>query len=642
MLVVIAARRMAGALRSAGTRRSLVPRRRRSLSIIGLAMPALAALALSTAHAVAQTPSFDTGTDLLAPSPEGNLKVLEHFQPQNDDAAADADEAPPAGSFTAPSRIGATPVYGISPGFGAGSTGFDPTNTGQHNTLAQAPTSAATPAQAEPDTTFEPVPTDTPPPPPNPPQPTPATPADVEPLRAAQRAGAVLPPIAETLPVSNPPAQVYPQAAANRPGATAPIPPAADFSAFLPSAETPAPGTPPLNTLLPGTPQRLLPIAEGDPYAQLGMRAGSFLLYPSAELSAGYNSNPENVPHGPPSSLFVVAPELQVQSDWSRHSLTADIKGTYDEYGADLSPSLNQPYFDSVIDGRIDVRRNTQILLEDRFLVSTNNPGSPNNQAGLAKLPIYTDAGGTLGLAQTFNRLQVTGKATFDRISYENSELTNGESVSNADQDYNQYGGTLRVGYELDPGLKPFVEGGGDERVYDLEFDAAGLQRDSTGSSVKVGGDVDLFGSLTGEIALGYLERVYKDPTLPTISGPTLDGSLIWQATALTTAKLTAASTVTESVLPGTSGEFSRALNLEVDHAFLLWLIGMGQLGYEHDDYVGLGRQDNRYFVSGGLTYKLSRELQLKGTVREDWLTSNVSGVAYNATTVLAGVRLQP
>jgi hypothetical protein len=639
-MLVVAARRMAAALRSAGTRRSLVPRRRRSLRIIGLAAPALAVFALSPSRAMAQTPPFNTGVDLLAPAPEGNLNTPQRFQPRNDEAPADTDQAPAPGSFTTPSRIGARPVYGTAPGFGASNTGFDPTNTGQHNTLAQAPL-VTTAAQAQPDTTFEPVPFAAPPPPPTPPPPSPPPPPDVQPRMAAQRRGAILPAVPETLPVSNPPAQVYPEAAANRAGAVLAIPPATNFSAFMPSAATPAPGTPSINALLPGVPQRPLPIAAGDPYAPLGIHAGSFLLYPSVELTGGYNSNPENVPHGPPSSLFIVAPELQVQSDWSRHSLTADIKGTYTEYGADLTPSLNVPYLNSIIDGRIDVRHNTQILLENRVLVSTNNPGSPNNQAGLARLPIYTDVGGTLGLAQTFNRLQLTAKTTFDRTSYENSVLTNGEVVSNADQDYNQYGGTLRAGYELDPGFKPFVEGGGDARIYDLEFDAAGLQRNSTGSSIKVGGDVDLFGSLTGEIAAGYLTRVYKDPTLPTISGPTLDGSLIWQATALTTAKFTAASTVTESIVPGTSGEFSRAFNLEVDHAFLLWLIGTGQIGYERDNYVGLGRQDNRYFISGGMIYKLNRDLQLKGTVREDWLTSNVSGVAYDATTILAGIRLQ-
>jgi hypothetical protein len=618
-----------------------LPRRHRTLSVPRLAVPALAALALGAIPALAQTPPLpDYSTDLLAPSPEGNPNA-ERFLRQEDNVAAANDQAPPAGAFTTPSRIGATPTYGSPPGFGAGNTGFDSTNTGRGKRLSQTATSAV-PAQAQPDATFEPVPTYAPPaavtPPPSPPPP---TPSEVHPLKAANRPGAVLPALSEALPVSNPPPQVYPQAAANRPGAVVPIPPATNFAAFLPSAETPPPGALPLNTLPLGTPQRPLPVAQGDPYAALGMRAGSFLLYPAVELSGGYSSNPEGVPHGPPSSLFVVAPELQVQSDWSRHSLTADLKGTYDAYGANLSPSLDRPYLDSTIDGRIDVRRDTQILLENRFLLSTENPASPNLPAGLAQLPIYTDIGGTLGVAHTFNRLQLTAKGTFDRISYNNSVLTNGEIVSNADQDYNQYGGTLRAGYELDPGLKPFVEIGGDQRVYDQEFDSSGLQRDSTGRSVKVGGDIDLFGSLSGEIAAGYLQRVYKDPTLPNIDGPTLDGSLLWQVSALTTAKFTAATAVTESVLPGTSGELSRDFNFEVDHAFLLWLIGTGQAGYGHDDYVGLGRQDNRYFVSGGLVYKLSRELQLKGTLREDWLMSNVTGVSYDATSFLAGVRVQ-
>ncbi len=615
-----------------------MPRRRRALSLTGLATVASAAFALYCASAAAQTPQLDSDVDLLAPSPSESLTPLQQFR-RFDGTNAQAAEKPAPEVFT-PSRIGATPQYGTPPGFGAGATGFDSTNTGRRSTLAQA-SIPGVPSQAQPDTTFEPVPTLTPPVPPKPPSspPSPQTP-DIEPSKAATRTGAALPPPAEALPVSNPPAQVYPAAAANRPGAKLPIPPPLDFQ---PSASTPPPGTPLLNTLPLGVvPQRPLPIAEGDPYAPLGMRAGSFILYPAVELSTGYSTNPEHVPAGPGSAFFVVAPELQLQSDWSRHSLTADITGSYTDYGTNLVPSLNVPYFSSTIDGRIDVLRGTHILLENRVLVSTDNPGSPNIQAGLAKLPIYTDVGGTLGLQQTFNRLELTAKGLFDRTTYDNSVLTDGEVVSNTDRNYNQYGGTLRVAYEFNPGLKPFVEVEGDERVYDQEFDSVGLERDSTGTSIKVGGDVNLFGSLTGELAAGYLQRVYKDPTLPNISGPTLDGSLIWQATALTTAKFTSASTVTESVLPGTSGEFSRDFNLQVDHAFRLWLIGTGQVGYGHDDYVGLGRQDNRYFVSTGLTYKLTRQIQIKSTIRQDWLTSNVTGVAYDATSFLLGVRLQP
>ena len=108
----------------------------------------------------------------------------------------------------------------------------------------------------------------------------------------------------------------------------------------------------------------------------------------------------------PGSPYFVVAPELLVQSDWSRHSLTASIVGSYTDYtNGSFVPSLNRPYLNSKIDGRIDVTHDTQIVLENRVLVSTDNPGSPNLPAGLAKLPIDTTLGGTLGVVQAFNRL---------------------------------------------------------------------------------------------------------------------------------------------------------------------------------------------------------------------------------------------
>ena len=42
----------------------------------------------------------------------------------------------------------------------------------------------------------------------------------------------------------------------------------------------------------------------------------------------------------------------------------------------------------------------------------------------------------------------------------------------------------------------------------------------------------------------------------------------------------------------------------------MLWLIGSLQAGYGHDNYVGFGRQDNRFFTSGGMTYKINRDLQ--------------------------------
>ncbi len=618
-----------------------MPRRRRPRSATRLAVIApvfLAVLALAPVQASAQTAAPDSSTDLLQPSLQGNPNNPPRFKPPGTTATLPADQAPPTGKFTAPSRIGATPIYGSPTGFGAGDTGFDSSNRPHRLRVAKTPPKGSELAPA-PQTTFDNVPA----PPPQVPSTVPALPPppppQVYPLKAANRPGAVLPPPPEQLPVSNPPAEVHPVSAANRPGAVLAIPPAELFAG---SASTPPPGTPPPNTLPLGTvPQRTLPIL-GDPYEALGIKAGSFLILPALELSGGYDTNPQHAPGGPGATYYVVAPELHVRSDWSRHSLTADITSSYTVYqNGGFQPSLNHPYVNGKIDGRIDVTRQTQILLENRLIVSTDNPGSPNIQAGLLKLPINTTFGATLGLAQQFNRLDFSLKGTFDRSVYQNSLLTDGESSSNDFRAFDQYGGILRAGYEIQPGVKPFVEIAADLRIHDSPVDIFGENRDSIGTSAKAGGAVSIAGWLTGEMAVGYLQRDYKDPTLPTIAGLTLDGTLLWQATALTSAKFTATSVVNELILQGVSGSLSRDVSVQVDHAFRLWLIGTAQLGYGQDDYVGLSRIDNRYFASLGLTYKLNRDMQLKGTVREDWLNSNVQGVAYTATSVLLGLRLQ-
>jgi hypothetical protein len=615
-----------------------VPRRCRPQSVAGLAiLAAIAVFTLVPTRGSAQSADPNANADLLQPSLQGNPNNPPTFVPGNT-GTAPAVQAPPAGQFTAPSRIGVTPVYGSPTGFGAGDTGFDSSNSAKRQRLAQAPNSGV--AIAPSDMTFDPVPDIPAEPPPQPPVFAPPPPPVVYPARAAARPGAILPPPPQPWPLSNPPPVVYPLSAANRPGAILPIPSAEYFQG---SASTPSLGTPPPNTLpLGAVPHGTLPIGTTDPYEALGIEAGSFLILPAVELSGGFNNNPQHVPGGSGSAYFVVAPELHVRSLWASNSLTADIAGSYTGYQNDsFSPSLNAPYLNAKVDGTLDLTRYTQILLEGRSIVSTTNPGSPNLQAGLATLPIETTFGGTAGVDEQLGRVDVTLKGTIDRSVFANSELTDGQSADNDWQNFDQYGGSLRAGYELDPGVKPFVEVSGDTRIYDPAIDIFGENRNSDGESAKVGATLGITGWLTGEMAIGYLQRTYQDSVFPNISGVTLDGSLLWQATALTSAKFTAASEVNESILQGVSGSLSRDFNVEVDHALRTWLVAMGQIGYGNDNYVGLGRDDNRYFAAVGLTYKLNRDMQLKGTLREDWLTSNVSGVAYSATSFLLTLRLQ-
>lgn len=435
-------------------------------------------------------------------------------------------------------------------------------------------------------------------------------------------------------------------------GVTAPPPlPPAIGTGLRPVSPLPVTGstplavqdTGPLATAVspPGTlkPRRRL-VPDDDPFGALGIRAGSFVLRPAIEVWGGFDSNPARVPGGTGSPLIVISPELLARSDWERHELTAAIKGSYADYPA--VPLGNRPTLDARVDGRIDASKDTRILLEGRYIIGTDYPGSPNLPAGIAKLPIFETVGGTLGVAQNFNRFDVVLKTTFDRTQWQPSLLTDGSTDSNADRNLDQYGAQLRASYELTPGLKPFIEVDADTRIHDLAIDRNGFARNSNGIAGQAGTAFELSRLLLGEVSIGYLSRLYNDPHLPDINGLIANGSLAWTATALTTARLAVRSAADESVIPGISGVFRRDTEIDIDHAFRRWLIATVRLGAGLDDYVGSDRQDHRWLASLGIVYKLTRSVQIKGELREEWLMSSVPGENYNAIVAMVGVRYQP
>ena len=400
-----------------------------------------------------------------------------------------------------------------------------------------------------------------------------------------------------------------------------------------------------------GAPPRRRLKTDDDPFGAPGIYYGSFLSKAAVELSGGYDTNPARLlpPRG--SAFYVIAPELLVTSNWERHSVVVDLRGSYTGYGStiptDISSftgaptSLDRPDFTGKIDGRIDVTHDTRILSELRLRLGTDNPGSPNIQAGLARFPVYATSGATLGVDHDFNRVNVAVSGTVDHTSYQWSKLNDGTTTSNDDRDFTQFGGIGRVSYDLRPGLKPFVEVEGDTRVHDQPIDRYGYARDSDGGYIKGGTSFELTRLITGEAAVGWTERSYQDQRLGAISGLLTSASLIWTVTPLTTAKFTATSSIDESPLAGVPGVLTHDYVWQVEHTLRRWLVVTARFGYGTNDYEGLGRFDNRFTTSADLVYKLTRNLQIKGQIRHDWLESNFPGVSTQATVVMLGVRVQ-
>jgi hypothetical protein len=556
-------------------------------------LPCLALTALFPAFAEAQTLT----PDMLRPVRGGFVvpedsplrrttpdRAGEGMPDPSGDARLDTPDKP------APSRVGQIPTYGLPAANGASDTGYDSLNRKRKKPRYY-------PAQARPKPPLGP---------------------------GSQPPPLVAPVVSGRARIAPPPSD-----AANK----APLPPA-------------------MAGTIVGQPVRKRLRIDDDPFGAVGDYAGSFLLRGAVELSAGYDTNPGRlaVPQGSP--FYVIAPEFLAVSNWERHAVVADLRGSFTGYGNSLMPNadgtalpapinIDRPNFIGHVDGRLDVSNDTRLLAQGRLLVTTDNPGSPNIQAGLRKYPVYTTVGGTLGFDQNFNRLQVSGGATVDRIDYQWSNLTDGTSSSNDDRNFTQYGGVGRVSYEVMPGLKPFAEVQGNTLVHDLYLDRNGFARNSTGGYVKAGTSFEFSRLLTGELAIGWAERSYVDPRLPKLQGFLTAGSLIWTATPLTTARFITDTQIVETTLPSTAGILVRTYTFEVDHDFRRWLTGIGRFTYGTLDYQGNIRRDRTYSVSGDLIYKMNRNIWLKGTLRRDWLDSNVPGASSNSTVVMLGVRVQ-
>jgi hypothetical protein len=554
-------------------------------------LPCLALIAFDETLARAQTVT----ADLFSPVRDGFVSAqnspLRKIGETAGDGTDPANDERLRKTAPAPSRIGAIPTYGLPAASGASGSGFDSLNRTRNKPKLY-------PGQARAK------------PPPGPGSPAPAS-------------------AAATVPATPLRLSIAPSETANK----APIPPAM------------------AGTVIGQPPRKRLKL-DDDPFGAVGDYAGGFLIKSAVELSGGYDTNPGRLaePHGSP--FYVVAPEFLAVSDWERHALVADLRGSFTGYGNQLpatidgavSPAptdIDRPNFIGHIDGRLDVTHDLRLTAQTRLLVATDNPGSPNIQAGLARYPIYTTLGGTFGVDQNFNRLQLSAGGTIDRTSYQQSKLTDGTMSSNDDRDFNQYGGVGRVSYELTPGVKPFGEIEGDTRVHDLAFDRSGFQRDSSGGYAKAGTSFELSRLLSGEISVGYAARDYVDPRLDRLQGLLTSASLIWSATPLTTAKFYADTQIAETTLPGTSGVLVHTYTFEADHDFRRWLTAIGKFTYGTLDYQGDSRNDTTYSIEGDLVYRMTRNLWVKGTLRRDILDSNVPLSSSASTVVMLGVRLQ-
>lgn len=387
---------------------------------------------------------------------------------------------------------------------------------------------------------------------------------------------------------------------------------------------------------------RLDPYAEDsvdEGYQPLGLRTGGFTWYPAIEASAGYASNIPGRAGGEAGALLRVAPEITGQSDWSRHALSFDLRGSYTNYPQ--YTVYDQPSFQGTVRGRVDLSDEMRMDLRGGYALGREQASSANNPANTQVPATVQTLTGSVGLTRDVGLFALTLRGDVARGTYSGGELFGGGSLGVINRDNTQVVGALRVTYNASEALKPFVEGQLTSRTYDQAV-INGDDRNSTGYILKGGVTTDLGPLLRGEISAGYGVERPRSASLSELRGLVVDGSLVWSPTRLTKVTLTASTAFEPSTVSGVSGSVADTVGVTLEQSLRRDLTAQIGGQFLTRTYTA-NAMPNEYDLKAttGLTYKFNRNVQV--FVRGEFERfMRVGGAGdYDSETVYAGVRLQ-
>jgi hypothetical protein len=360
-------------------------------------------------------------------------------------------------------------------------------------------------------------------------------------------------------------------------------------------------------------------------YDALGVPVGSFTLLPKVSASAIYDDNIFALSTKTSDVLLVVAPDLQILSNWNRNALQFDLSSEFDEYTS--HGSQNSTEYQATASYRLDVDHASQVTLAASAGRLTQPRTSVNTEADELEPVQYDLVQAHLTGFRIFDRLKITSHIDISDYSFNNVTATDGAFVREDFQDHYELAGTLRADYAISPATALFIEGTPNVHTYDLEPPTVPFRRDSNGFDLLSGLNFQVSHLVTGEVGVGYQMQHYVDRQFEGVDGLALRGQLTWYATQLITVTLHADRTFQDSGLPDTAAVKVSDISATADYELLRNLIVTGTFGYTHYEYPGLDRLDNRVAAGLGATYLFSRSLGL--TLGYSYLRQDSSGVAH-------------
>ncbi|NDW02907.1 outer membrane beta-barrel protein [Jiella pacifica] len=371
-----------------------------------------------------------------------------------------------------------------------------------------------------------------------------------------------------------------------------------------------------------------------DPFAPVGTRVGTFILYPELIETVGVSNNLDNDAAATKGAFSETILSSRLVSDWATNQ--AEFNSRF-AYRHDFAGETRQDPSASA-DGRLrlDISHDTIATFRGALDFQREDYSDVLDDATLSGRAGVLSGSVAAEVSHDFHPVSVAGTLTAARKSY--FSLPDGS----VDEDYTTLTAALRTGYDVSPALQPFVEASVGRRIFDVAAPDGREtgDRDAWLPALRAGIGIDLRDKLRGEVALGYAWNVPDDAAVETTASPTLDASLVWSPQRGTDVTLSGRTSF-EPELTGQSAKTNYETSLAIAHSLSArtTLTAAASFGYE-DSTVP---DEDKMLLSGeaGFTYWLNRQFALTGSYEHRRSFAVVESDRYSADTVKLGVTLQ-
>jgi hypothetical protein len=348
-------------------------------------------------------------------------------------------------------------------------------------------------------------------------------------------------------------------------------------------------------------------------WTALGIDAGAFTFLPSLSLGQSVTDNAYQSSNKTASAIATVKPELQVQSNWSRHSLGFDGSATLNRYIG--NSRRNETLWVLTPTGTVDIDKRFSVELEVNFSQQALNRFSAEIINDAAAVAIVRQNVYASTVNYSYGSWVASVKAEHRTLTYETLLLLDG---TEQDQSYlNHDVDTLSASaeYSFSPDFTVFAQARWSQS--DFGPSAARSAANSSSSGVKVMGGARIavlgLGRLT--VATDYAHRKYDLAGIQPVDGASAMALFEIFPSALTTVNIEVGHRFTDTNLLSGSAIAADYVQARVDHTLLRNLLLSLAASASESQNVQSSQYTDIRNVSFSARYMANRNFDLRGTM---------------------------